>query len=254
MVALHHLFRHFRQRLAIDFHDDAVRLQIREHPIERETFFDVELVGRVFVKDNFCQQTVDGHDRHLALHGQASALFVQAHVFVRLELVQLHATLSVGHVFVEGLFVIARRRRENLRGRINAFGAAALLDPRAQVSKITIKGGDQPGEVIRGAPLEFDFGPEQILEPQKHPLKKRRVNLRAAVVVRPDVFQIGLIGERILSNDINVAAVEIRIARLAFRRDETFAEDHVRRTKPAGVRAAEEHRLAGHFRIHELCV
>src|SRR5207247_8695399 len=118
--------------------------------------------------------------------------------------VQLHATLSVGHVFVEGLFVIARRRRENLRGRINAFGAAALLDPRAQVSKITIKGGDQPGEVIRGAPLEFDFGPKQIMEPQTHPLKKRRVNLRAAVVVRRAVYQIGLMGEGIVSTCTNV--------------------------------------------------
>src|SRR5438477_5843554 len=61
------LFPSRRSSDLVDFHDDAVRLQIREHPIERETLFDVELVCRVFVKDDFRQRSEE-HTSELQSH------------------------------------------------------------------------------------------------------------------------------------------------------------------------------------------
>src|ERR1041384_3935494 len=47
MVTPQRLLSNFRQRLAIDFHDQPMRLQVRIHPIQWKTFLDVKLTIRV---------------------------------------------------------------------------------------------------------------------------------------------------------------------------------------------------------------
>ena len=58
--------------------------------------------------------------------------------------------------------------------------------------------------------------------------------------------------QRVLRDDVNVAPVELRIARLVLRRDEALAENHVGGAETARIRAAEENRVAGHFGINAL--
>ena len=56
----------FRQRLPVDFHDQAVRLEIRIHPVERKAFLDVKFAVGILVEDDFGQQAVDFHHGDLA--------------------------------------------------------------------------------------------------------------------------------------------------------------------------------------------
>ena len=143
VVPFRHLLRDLRQRLAVDPHDDAERLQIRVHPVERETLLDVEFVGRIFVEDDLGQQSVDGHDCHLA--ADRHPVVVGIDVFALPELVQLFSPKRVIHVFVESLLGITRRRRDDFRGRIDSLVPPAIFDPLAQRGEVTVERSHQPG-------------------------------------------------------------------------------------------------------------
>ena len=86
------------------------------------------------------------------------------------------------------------------------------------------------------------------------PAEERRIQLRAAEILRAEIIQISAVGQRILRDEINVAAVIGRIHRLIFGRDKAFAENHVGRAEPAGVGAAKENGVARHLRINEIGV
>ena len=53
MIALDDFFGQFGHWLAVDFHDDAIRGEMRIHPVQRKTLFHVKFVGGIFVKDDF---------------------------------------------------------------------------------------------------------------------------------------------------------------------------------------------------------
>ena len=107
---------------------------------------------------------------------------------------------------------------------------------------------DRPGEQVRLVLLVLERRAEQFLE-------ERRINLRAAVVVGADVAQVGAVGQGVLGDDIDIAAVEVLVLRrLAMVRGEALAEDHVGGAEAAGIGAAEEHRVLGHLRVERFAV
>src|SRR5205823_220021 len=86
-------------------------------------------------------------------------------------------------------------------------------------------------------------------------LEERRINLRAAVVMRADVIEIRAVRQGVLRDDINIAAVKVLVLqRLAFVRDEALAKNRVRRTETTRVRAAVQYRILGHLRVQRLAV
>src|SRR5439155_11976739 len=99
-------------------------------------------------------------------------------------------------------------------------GAAALFDARAQSLKVVVERHDGASQQVGGIVLLALLArPEQLLE-------KRRVWLRAAIVLGADVIQVGAIGQRGLGDDIDVAAIKMLVlGRLAIVRDEALAED-----------------------------
>ena len=64
-----------------------------------------------------------------------------------------------------------------------------------------------------------------------------------------DVVEIRAVSERVLRDDINIAPIKLRIARLALRRNKALAEDGVGRAKTSGISAAVENGVACHLRI-----
>ena len=124
VVPVQDVLRQRRQRLAVDLHDDAKGRQIRIHPVQRKAFLDVELVLGVMVEDDLGEQAVDVHHGDLA--GDLHPVVNDLHVLARLELVELHAPLGVGHVFLEAALGVVRRGRVDLAVRINP--AQALGD------------------------------------------------------------------------------------------------------------------------------
>ncbi len=77
----------------------------------------------------------------------------------------------------------------------------------------------------------------------------------AAVELGANVFQIGAVGQSILSDDVNVTAIEFLVLdRLAIVRDEAVAKNRVGGTKAPWVRAAKQDRVLGHLRIQRLSV
>src|SRR5690606_15471893 len=73
--------------------------------------------------------------------------------------------------------------------------------------------------------------------------------LGASVVVGADVIEVGAIGERVLGNQVDVAAVEVRVP-LFGRRQLALAKDHVGRIEPAGISASKQNGIRGHRRIN----
>src|SRR5262249_49466095 len=82
-----------------------------------------------------------------------------------------------------------------------------------------------------------------------------RILLCAPVVLGPDVFQVGAVSKGVLGYDIDIATVEVRVGcRLTMFRQETVAENHVGRAKPAGISAPVQDGIFGHFRIERFAV
>src|SRR5207248_593402 len=70
-----------------------------------------------------------------------------------------------------------------------------------------------------------------------------------------DVVEVGRVGESVLGDHVNVAAVEgLIFARLAIVRSEAFAKYHIGRAKAARIGAAEENGVARHFRKKRLVI
>src|SRR5579859_6606807 len=81
--------------------------------------------------------------------------------------------------------------------------------------------------------------------------KERRIIFRTPKILGTDVVQICTVRQLVLRDDINIAPVEILLSlRLAGMWDETLAENHVSRTKTAGIGAAKQDGVAGHLRIN----
>ena len=97
-----------RQRLAVDFENQAVRFEIRIHPVERETFFDVKFAAGIFVEDDFGQQRVDFHHGHLPADLEV-ALWIQFYIFARLELMVLQSAVARPPCNPENIFANLRR-------------------------------------------------------------------------------------------------------------------------------------------------
>src|SRR5467141_2364097 len=67
------------------------------------------------------------------------------------------------------------------------------------------------------------------------------------MVLRADVIKIGGIGQRILRDDIDVAAVKVSVLRrLTAVMLKAFAEDHVSGTKTARVSSSKQHGILRH--------
>ena len=133
---------------------------------------------------------------------------------------------------------------EQRRGRAPLF-----FDPVPEADEDVVEGLHGPGEDIGGVVFAALFvGAEQLLE-------ERRINLRAAIVLGPDVIEVSAVRQRVLSDNINVAAIELPVQRRqAIAGDEAIAENHVRRCETARVGAAIQNRVLGHFGIERLAV
>ena len=123
MVAADHFFGDLRHRVPLDLHDDAVGRQVRVHPVEREGFFDVELMRGVLVEDDLGEQPVDLHDRHLA-RNRNTPVGQLGHLFARLQVVGIPFG-SIHGVFLEGPAGVFRSRRKNFAVGIKPAGAGS---------------------------------------------------------------------------------------------------------------------------------
>ncbi len=82
-------------------------------------------------------------------------------------------------------------------------------------------------------------------------LEKGRINLCAAIELGADVIQINGIGQGILGDDINIAAIKVLVLnRLATVRNKALAKNHVSGAKAARIRAAKENGIARHLGIN----
>ena len=247
VIFLEHVRGQRRQRLPVDFHDDTGRRFVREHPIQRKTFLHVKIVAGVVIEDDFAQQAVDFHHGHLAGH-------LDAHPAIRIgnrdydfacrELAGLCPPAHVLGIFGEAILHVIRRRYVNFFWRINPFLAPASFDSGAATFQRSVQNDTR--ETCQNVCVVIV---RAFLGAAKEFLKEQRIFLGAAEVLGAKILQISPVGERVLCDEINVAAVKVRVHRLAARRHETFAEDHVSRDKASGIGAAEQNRIPGHFRV-----
>ena len=100
LVLRHDFVREHRQGLAIELEDNAVRSQVRVHPVDRKTLFNEKFVLRIVFEDDLAQQAVDRHDRHLPGNSDLAAGRVRSEIFARLKLVLFIAALGVNEVLI----------------------------------------------------------------------------------------------------------------------------------------------------------
>ena len=105
--------------LALDLQDDAVRDEVRVHPVEGEAFLNVERVVWVGIEDDLGEQAVDGHDGGLAGHGDL-AVGKRGEHLARLELAELCAPLGVDAVLLEAAPEVLDGRGDDLAIGIDA--------------------------------------------------------------------------------------------------------------------------------------
>src|ERR1017187_10181493 len=103
MVALNDFVGQFRQWLAVELENQAVRFEIGIHPIKRKTFLDVKFLVGVLVKNDFGEQSVDFHHRTLTADLNTRAVWVSLDIFARLELMILRPLLRIKHVILKSL-------------------------------------------------------------------------------------------------------------------------------------------------------
>ena len=72
-VLAHHLVGDLRHLIAVELQDNAVRGEVRVHPLQRKTDLDEKVALRVFVEQQLGQLGVDLHYRHLSGHGNPIA-------------------------------------------------------------------------------------------------------------------------------------------------------------------------------------
>ena len=161
------------------------------------------------VENDLAQQAVDHHHRDLA--GNLHAAVVDVDVFAGLELVELLAAGDVLRVLLEAVLGILRRRDVNFVGRINAFGAAAGFDVRAEFGERHVQDviGTRSDNGILTSAL---FGPSGMPRTYfKNSLKNGGSFCWLRIVLGAEVIQIGSVGERILRDEINIAPVKFLI-------------------------------------------
>ena len=158
----------------------------------------------------------------------------------------LQAALSISKVFLERALRIVIGRRDDLPRRIDAGGPAARFDFRAQIGEELVDGHEHPRNKIRLVVLL------DLARPAEQLLEKRRIFLGAPIIMRADVAEVSAVGQRVLRNQINVAAVENRIFGLLAGRNEALTKDHVSRVKAAGIGPTEEHSVPIHFGIDQV--
>src|SRR5438105_8694385 len=118
--------------------------------------------------------------------------------------------------------------------------AAAFFDLVAQIGKESIQRRRGPGKEIGGGGVVVQDGAKKFAE-------KRLIFLGAAEVLGADVLQVGAVGQSVLGDDIDIAAIVMLIfLGLATVRDKAVAKDHVSGAKAARVGAAEEDGILGH--------
>ena len=89
---------------------------------------------------------------------------------------------------------------EQRRGRAPLF-----FDPVPEADEDVVEGLHGPGEDIGGVVFAALFvGAKQLLE-------ERRINLRAAIVLGPDVIEVSAVRQGVLGDDINVPAIELPV-------------------------------------------
>src|SRR5512143_1584336 len=91
--------------------------------------------------------------------------------------------------------LVHKPRRESAPLLLNS-----VTQPNKQMVEWLRRPGQEIGRAIRAGAI--GLGTEQFL-------KERRVNLGAPVVMGADVVQIGAIRQRVLGNNVDVAAVEL---------------------------------------------
>ena len=112
MIFADNFFRQCRQWLAVDFHNQAVRFEIRIHPVERKTFLDVKFAVGIFVKNDFDQQPIDFHYGNLPADLNPP-IWIQFDIFARLELMVLQPLFRILRVILKTFLRIF------IRGHIN---------------------------------------------------------------------------------------------------------------------------------------
>ena len=105
-------------------------MSVNPYPIQREALLDIEFVGWILVEHDLRDESVNGHDGHLARDLNAAVL--DPHVLAGTQLVQLHSALCVLHVLAEALLGVLGRGDVDLLGWIHAFSAALRLNLVAQ--------------------------------------------------------------------------------------------------------------------------
>src|SRR5207244_1181341 len=99
---------------------------------------------------------------------------------------------------------------------------------------------------IRGRGIVVQDRAEKLAE-------KWLVFLSAAEELGTDVLEVGAVRQRVLGDDINIAAIKVLVFfGLATVRGKALAKDHVSGAKAARVGAAEENSVLGHFGIKRL--
>ena len=121
VVATDHVLGDLGNRVPLDLHDDAIGRQVRVHPVEREGFFDVELVRGVLVEDHLGEQAIDLHDRHLTRNRDAPVGQCE-HLFAGLQIVGVPLG-RIHSVFGECSARVFRGGREDFAVRIKPAGA-----------------------------------------------------------------------------------------------------------------------------------
>ena len=183
-------------------------------------------------------------------------VFHDADILARLELLRLvrgpfvviETPLGVHQVFLEGALGIVIGRGVDFLGRINAFRPAPFFDPGAEVREEPVDRDHGPGDQV-GALVEFEFSwaSHQFLE-------EGGILLRAPIVMGADVAQIGAVGQGVLSDEVNVPAIEGRVMRLFAGRNEALAKNHVSGVEPPRVRAAEQDGVRRHLRVNQVAL
>lgn len=120
VVAVEDIIGNGSERLAIDFHDDAVGREVRIHPIEGQAFLDEKFVVGIFVEDDFCDESVDVHDSDLA--GDLNAIIDDMDFFAGFELIESGAAIDIESVFLDSALLILDGGRVDLAVGIEAAG------------------------------------------------------------------------------------------------------------------------------------
>ena len=230
-------------RFTVDLEDDPEWREMRIHPFQRHAFLNVETVVRVFIKNHLGQEPIDGHDRCLPLNGNPPIGSFGDNL-AWTQLIVGSTNRSIGHVFHISLVGICQGGCVDFLARVDSLGSTFIFHIGPHAHHGLIQGPGSSCQAV-GREVEFFFR-----SGAKHFLEEGWILLSTAEIMGPDVIQIGTISQRILSNEIHISAIKIRISWLFRRWKKAFAKNHVGRVESSRIGSPKQDRTFIHLGIH----